>query len=367
MRMLAKILLLPLLLRLASSSSSSSTTAASTSRRLQAAPLGELNRLLSAVELNIGTLDISAIDMPISSIDLDVTNLKCRGLQLGELTITSAITAETEIELTVHATNIAISCSCDWRYHYMWGGDGTAAATATAAMENAVTVVVRLHSRDFRTALPQPPSVGSSQCTLQHAGGADGFTVDLEELMGNNVGGHIGAVAVDHAVHEKTQDAIRHSLTSNGALCDQLRATVPQMLTGVLGQLNEQLRPVVQYVDMPPVTREGMLAMERSFLRPGATALLSLRGNQIVVLLEQAAAKLGAPSTRAAELCLDDYRGVSRCRGNLQVNDAIDFGLTDGSVEFEEFPGLFGVNSTITAPSDTIDIALTVRKLRMSG
>ena len=202
-------------------------------RVLQDVQLTELNRLLSRIELNIGAL--GRIEVPVTHImghesdaDLDISNLKCHGLSLGGLSIVATKVSQQQIDLTISATQISIACGCDWRYHYAIGGEGTATAQADAGMGNSATVTVSFRSDDFRTSLPSMPPAQST-CTMRHdgsTGSGDGLAVTLNELHGDDAGGHIGAVTVDHVVHEQAEEGIRSAL-SNGAFCAQIGQAVP--------------------------------------------------------------------------------------------------------------------------------------------
>eukprot|EP01047_Picozoa_sp_COSAG01_P016394 COSAG01_NODE_839_length_13190_cov_138.958368_6_plen_640_part_00 len=379
-----------------------------------------LNALLGQLVVNIGSLPRIQIPSGISSIDLDISRLTCGHFSIGSAKINAVEEqwgTQKRVAVTVTLYQVAVSCDCHWDYHYVIGGHGDATAHADPQMLNSLTVTAYFASPDFARVLPSVPAGNaamtcyaghgaSGACTVDgtHWVQCQGLDITLDDLRGQQASGHMAALTVDHIVHDHAERAIEDSL--NGKVCEQVGKLIPDILTQVLGQVNEWALPLMQYLDMPPTGADTMLRAEAALQRSiasqpgviGGGALLSLRDNWLVQLAQLGANKLGAATDNAllcynnsdSQKCIGsamdscsthDARCLAfgfqqcqrdhpiRCRGPLVIDEVINTILPsgNGTLAVPNFLGLFSRNSTLRGDGDLIDVTVEVPAIRVTG
>eukprot|EP01046_Picozoa_sp_COSAG06_P013289 COSAG06_NODE_801_length_12195_cov_106.299934_6_plen_1670_part_00 len=324
-------------------------------RQLTAGAMDELNRLLADLVFNIPDQDF-VIPTPAGSIDPDIKThlrgLSCNKLGMGGLTLRARKPSEQEVTLDITISDITIQCACDWSYEWVWDGRGTATAHATAANHNRLTTSITFHSTNYGHALPSlPPTIPACSTSVHF---------QPMKFDGKNVGGDVIQL-FDGTVQKQIEKAL------NTKACSALGDLVPNLLASVLASLNTEIEPWMRFMDLPPARDDAMRA-ERQ-LDPSAVSvedpLIQLPQNWIMQLFLMAADKLNSPTHPT---CRPDWQGKRRCTGPLVVNDVIDF-ITDqsGSIEIDDFFGLFGWNSTISSGDDTFSETVKIQSLKLAG
>lgn len=290
--------------------------------------------------------------MAIKDIDTHLRKLTCHHLGMGGLTLRAAKPSEQEVRVDIVISDITIQCTCDWNYEWVWDGKGTATAQATGGNHNRLTTSITFHSSDYGHALPElPPTIPACSTTVHF---------QPMKFDGHNVGGDVIQL-FEGTVQEQIEKAL------NSKACDSLGDLVPNLLASVLAELNTEVEPWMHFMDLLPARDDAMVAERRlnTTAAPVHDPLIRFPQNWVMQLFQMAVTKLNSP-TRPT--CRADWQGQSRCTGPLVVNDVITF-LTDqtGSVEIDDFFGIFGFNSTIASGDEEFSEMIEIKSLKLAG